>query len=160
MLDQALDAFTQKVADILDAERATLFLLDREHDELWSKTALDAEGRSFTIRIPSDRGIVGSVVSSGRGVNVSDAYADPRFDSSTDQETGFRTRNVFCTPLLDPSGEVFGAAQLLNKRGGVDFDRADEDRFDELMKSMGVILASWASMAPRRETSSLAQSGI
>ncbi|MFP6640195.1 MAG: GAF domain-containing protein, partial [Myxococcota bacterium] len=151
MLDQALDGFTHKVADILGAERASLFLLDRERDELWSKAALDADGRSFTIRIPRDRGIVGSVVSSGQTVHVADAYTDSRFDPSTDQETGFHTRNIFCIPLMDQSGEVFGAAQLLNKRGGAEFQRSDEDRFNELMQSMGVILSSWAAMVARRD---------
>ena len=159
MLEQALEGFTQKVADILDAARASLFLLDRERDELWSKAALDADGRSFTIRIPRDRGIVGSVVSSGRSVNVPDAYADSRFDPSADRETGFRTRNIFCIPLLDQSGEVFGAAELLNKRGGAEFQRSDEDRFCELMQSMAVILASWSTMGAKRHAPDRVQSG-
>ena len=153
MLEQALDAFTHKIAQILDADRATLFLLDRERNELWSKAAKDAEGNSFTIRIPRDRGIVGAAVESGSTIHVPDAYADPRFDQATDRETGYRTRNILCIPLINQDGEVFGAAQLLNKKAGNDFEGSDEGRFGDLMHSMGVILESWRTMTERRHGS-------
>ena len=149
MLEQALDAFTQKIAQILDADRATLFLVDRERNELWSKAARDAEGNTFTIRIPRDRGIVGAAINSGESIRVPDAYDDPRFDSSVDESTGYRTRNIFCIPLRNQAGEVFGAAQLLNKNDGTDFDSADEEQFQGLMQSMGVVLESWWAMGQR-----------
>ena len=106
--------------------------------------------RAETLRIPRDRGIVGAAVNSGEAVNVRDAYEDPRFNRAVDQATGYRTRNIFCIPLRDKNGEVFGAAQLLNKKSGDDFDSDDEDRFEELMKSMGVVLESWWSMSQSR----------
>lgn len=149
MLEQVLDAFTQKIAQILDADRATLFLVDRERNQLWSKAARDAEGNTFTIRIPRDKGIVGAAVNSGESIHVPDAYDDPRFDSSVDENTGYRTRNIFCVPLRNHAGEIFGAAQLLNKNDGTDFDSEDEDRFQELMQSMGVVLESWWAMDHR-----------
>ena len=76
-----------------------------------------------------------------------DAYQDPRFDQTTDRETGYRTRNLLCIPLINQAGEVFGAAQLLNKAADQAFEPSDESRFSELMSSVGVILESWRTMS-------------
>jgi putative ABC transport system ATP-binding protein len=143
MLDQVLDAFTRKIGELLGADRASLFLLDEDRGELWSKVARDAEGDSFEIRIPRDRGIVGAVASSGQSVLVPDAYADARFDQSADRRSGYRTRSILSVPLLDQHKEVFGVAQMLNRLDGQPFDDHDERRFIEFMNSMSVILESW-----------------
>jgi energy-coupling factor transporter ATP-binding protein EcfA2 len=151
MLEQALEAFTYKIGELLGADRASLFLVDAARGELWSKVARDAGGKPFEIRVPLTRGIVGAVVASGRPASVPDAYADPRFDRSADEASGYRTRSILCVPLLDQQGRVFGAAQLLNKAGGAPFDAADERRFAEFMASLGVILESWWRMSHEKE---------
>jgi putative ABC transport system ATP-binding protein len=144
MLEQVLEAFTLKIAELLGADRATLFLLDEERGELWSKVAAGAAG---VIRIPRGSGIAGAVAASGRALNVPDARADLRFDASVDRTSGYVTRSILCVPLLDQRGRVFGVAQMLNKRGDLPFDADDEDRFQEFMASVGVILESWWRMA-------------
>lgn len=150
MLEQMLVAFTRRIGDTLNADRASLFLVDEDHGELWSKVARDASGDIFEIRIPIDKGIAGAVATSGKSLNIPDAYQDPRFERSVDRKSGYRTRSVLCVPLLDSKGSVFGIAQLLNKGGGEPFDAADEERFGEFMASMGFILESWWRMsAPR-----------
>jgi putative ABC transport system ATP-binding protein len=146
MLEQLLEAFSWKIGELLDADRASLFLLDEGRGELWSKVARDAQGEPFEIRIPRSSGIAGAVAATGHTENVSDAYADPRFDRSTDDETGYRTRSMLCLPLLDREDRLFGVAQILNRRDGKPFDRSDEERFGAFMRSIGVILLSWARM--------------
>jgi putative ABC transport system ATP-binding protein len=150
MLEQLLETFSWKVGDLLGADRASLFLLDEERGELWSKVARDARGEPFEIRIPRSAGIAGAVVEQGRTENVPDAYADPRFDRSTDERTGYRTRSILCVPLKDREDRVFGVAQILNRRDGRPFDHSDEERFAAFMRSMGVILLSWARMRSER----------
>ena len=81
--------------------------------------------------------------------SIAEAYADPRFDPSADQSTGYRTRNILCVPLRDSHGRLFGVAQLLNKQGTHPFDSDDERHFQEFMGSMGVILESWWLMSQR-----------
>ena len=61
MLEQVLHAFTLKVGQIVEAERASLFLADVERGELWSKVAQADGGASVEIRIPLDSGIAGHV---------------------------------------------------------------------------------------------------
>lgn len=77
-----------KARHLLDADRCTLFLLDAERGELWSKVA---EG-SKEIRIPSNMGIAGHVVTSGELLNIKDAYLDKRFNPEIDKRTGYRTK--------------------------------------------------------------------
>src|SRR5215470_6733740 len=99
----------------VDAERATIFILDKEKGELWAKIAL---GVSDTIRFDSRLGIAGAVLISGRPMIVEDAYKSPLFYPSIDSTTGFHTRNVLSVPLRNPKQELIGVFQVLNKKDG------------------------------------------
>jgi putative ABC transport system ATP-binding protein len=147
MLEQMLVAFTRRIGDTLDADRASLFLVDETTGELWSKVARDVGGEIFDIRIPLGKGIAGAVVATGKTLNIPDAYSDSRFEPAVDRRSGYRTKNLLCVPIFDSESRVFGVAQLLNKAGGEPFDSADEDRFGEFMASMGLILESWWRMS-------------
>jgi adenylate cyclase len=110
-----------KAREIMDAERSTLFLIDRKTRELWSKVA---EGTQ-EIRFPLGRGIAGYVASTGQTLNIADAYEHPMFNREIDQKTGYRTRTLLCVPLRNPAGEVIGVTQVVNKRVGP-FTAVDE----------------------------------
>jgi putative ABC transport system ATP-binding protein len=145
MLEQSLRVFTRRVGELVDAERASLFLVDRQRGELVLHVAQDlAPGES--VRIPLSSGIAGAAATSGRPVLVADAYQDPRFNRDVDLKTGFRTRSVLCLPLVDRSGAVFAVTQLLNRRDGQPFDAADERRYAEFAASLGVLLESLVEM--------------
>ncbi len=150
MLAQVLAAFSYRIADLIGAERCSLFLVDESRSELWSKVARSEGDAPLEIRIPMGSGIAGAVAASGESVNVPDAYADDRFDRSVDQDTGYRTRNLLCCPILDEHERVFAVAQLLNKKDGAAFAPEDEARFAEFLESLGVILESWWRMSAER----------
>jgi len=145
MLEQALRVFTRRVSELLEAERASLFLVDRRRGELVLRVAQDVE-RGDSVRIPLASGIAGAAATSGKPVRVADAYQDPRFNRDVDLRTGFRTRSVLCLPLHDRSGEVFAVTQLLNRRDGQPFDAADEKRYADFAASLGVLLESLIAM--------------
>ncbi|MGH8703752.1 MAG: GAF domain-containing protein, partial [Burkholderiales bacterium] len=111
-LDALLLKIMEKTSDVLEADRSTLFLLDSEKNELWSKVAQGAALNE--IRFPVGAGIAGFVARSGETVNIPDAYADPRFNRDVDKRTGYRTRTILCAPVRDPQGEIIGVAQVLN----------------------------------------------
>jgi energy-coupling factor transporter ATP-binding protein EcfA2 len=136
MLDRGLFAFTRKLASLLNADRASLFL--REGDELVLKVAENLEDLG-EIRFPVGAGIAGAVAQGGETIRIDDAYADPRFNRSVDQQTGYRTRSILCLPVKNMEGEVFAVAQLLNRKDGQPFDDEDEQRFSTFMHSIGVI---------------------
>jgi putative methionine-R-sulfoxide reductase with GAF domain len=141
LLEQALRAFTHRIGELLDAERASLFLVDRATGELVLRVAQDLPAGG-SIRIPAGTGIAGAAAAAGKPVRVDDAYADPRFNPEVDRRTGFVTRSILCLPLHDRQGRVFAVTQLLNRRDGKPFDEADERRFGEFAASLGVLLES------------------
>jgi HD-GYP domain-containing protein (c-di-GMP phosphodiesterase class II) len=112
-LDLLLSLIIHEAAKVVDADRCTLFVLDRERGELWSKVA---QGAAREIRVQLGRGLAGTVAQTGQVINIQDAYADPRFNREVDATTGYRTRNVLCVPMRDAEGEVTGVLQALNKR--------------------------------------------
>ncbi len=100
---------------LADAERATIYLIDRERKELWSKVALgDNVGE---IRVPIGVGIAGTVAATGETINIPNAYADPRFNPEVDRRTGYKTRNMLTFPMRGQDGQILGVCQILNKRG-------------------------------------------
>ncbi len=152
MLDQAVEAFTFKLSRILGCERASLFLVDTDHRELWLKVAEEEGGKPVEVRMPIGAGIAGHVATTGEGVRVDDPYQDPRFNPQVDRQTGFRTRSILCLPIRNGEGRVFAVAQLLNRRDGKPFDEADQKRFGEFASPIGVILESWWRMQHGRGT--------
>ena len=114
-LDTLMSKIVAKISEVLHAERSSLFLLDPQTNELWSKQAEGTEG--VEIRFPSTAGLAGHVVSTGQVLNVRDAYADPRFNPVFDQVTGFHTRSVLCAPVRNREGTIIGVTQAMNKQG-------------------------------------------
>ncbi|CAC9473526.1 putative cAMP specific phosphodiesterase [Leishmania infantum JPCM5] len=97
---------------LLNADRSSMFLLDKERNELYSKMADSAN----EIRFPCGQGIAGTVAESGVGENIMDAYADSRFNSAVDRQLGYRTQSILCEPIM-LNGEVLAVVQLVNKLG-------------------------------------------
>jgi adenylate cyclase len=143
MLEQILEAFTLKIGQILQAERTTIFMVDQEKQELWSKIAQGDGERSLEIRVPMSKGISGYVATHVMPLNIPDAYADERFDHTYDQKTGYRTRNILCMPVLSKkTNNIVAVVQLLNKLNRMPFSAEDERHFKEFAESLGVILES------------------
>lgn len=115
-LDEILKRVIHHVTRLLGCERATLFLIDRDRRELWSKIAEGPE--TLEIRHPLDVGIAGHTARTGEAVNVADAPSDPRFYPEVDRRTGFTTRNVLAVPLRDKAGTVIGVIEALNQVPG------------------------------------------
>ncbi len=129
--DFLLEILCREAATVLGAERSTIFLLDPERKELWSRVALGLDKKA-EIRFAATRGIAGHVVKTGQVVNVADAYADPRFNREVDEKTGYKTGNVLAVPLRTKDGKILGSFQAVNKRSGA-FTTEDE----ELLQFLG-----------------------
>ena len=145
MLDELLETFTLKIGQILQAERTTIFVVDEDRQELCSKIAQGSGADILEIRLPLDQGIAGYVAVTGKGVNIPDAYADTRFSDATDRQTGYRTRNILCMPVMSGEGKVVAVAQLLNKVGTHPFSTEDEARFARFAPSIGILLETCQS---------------
>jgi len=118
------------------AERGTVFLVDRERNEIWSLVGLGLEQQ--VIRLPADRGIAGWVAREGPAVRLENAYQDPRFEPDIDRRLGFRTNQLLCLPIRNEAGDIIGVLQLLNKAEG--FTDEDEAFLDALSAHVALAL--------------------
>ncbi|MCO4781628.1 MAG: response regulator [Candidatus Cloacimonetes bacterium] len=118
-----LQAFIiSSVTNMLQSDRSSLFIVDAESNELYSKIAQGVGGAE--IRFPIGVGIAGSVAKDKETILIPDAYCDDRFNPSFDKQTGYRTRNILCMAMINIKGQVIGVIQVLNKLEG-DFDESD-----------------------------------
>ena len=136
-LDQLLQRVMAEATRMLGAERSTLFLHDEKTKELFSRTALGP--KIDEIRFPDHAGIAGTVFTTGKTVNIPHAYADLRFNTIFDKQTGFFTRSILCTPLINKHGSIIGVTQALNKSGGP-FTVEDESRLKAFTAQVAIAL--------------------
>lgn len=136
-LDRILQVVISETTALMAADRSSLFLVDREREELWSRVAEGLEIRE--IRMPMNKGIAGCVVALGKTLNIPDAYQDPRFNPEVDWKTGYRTQSILCLPVRNNRKEIIGVLQVLNKKGGV-FTEEDENLLSCLADQVAVAL--------------------
>ena len=123
-LDDLLELILGKVTELLEADRATLYLLDEASKELVSRLVVGQKVRSIRVRV--GHGIAGMVAQTGRPIRLSDAYADERFERQWDALTGYRTTSMLAAPLKNHLGRTIGVIQVLNKVRGAEFTVEDE----------------------------------
>jgi phosphoserine phosphatase RsbU/P len=124
-LRQTLSEAVNRIADFMQAEAASLFLLDEDGKMLECRVCvgpIDIAG----LRIPLGQGVVGRAVAENRSQVVADAISDSRVDRSTDSDTGFVTRSLLCAPLATAKGPI-GALEVVNKRSGGAFSAGDAE---------------------------------
>jgi putative ABC transport system ATP-binding protein len=155
ILEQVLEAFTAKLAQVVGAERATLYLVDEERREIWARvTGTEAEGTvESRVAIEPRRAPCGCAhcaahaAATGESINITDPDRDPLFDAIAEREQGVRTENLLCVPVSDAHGHVFAVLELANKTSGGPFTEGDERRVRELTASLGVLLEAWWKMS-------------
>ena len=114
-VDELLSLIIDTTTAVLDADRATLYLLNDDGDKLVSRVKIGDELTEITVDV--GQGIAGYVAKSGRTLRVKDAYDDKRFDRTWDDKSGYRTRSMLAVPLKNHRGVTTGVLQVLNKLG-------------------------------------------
>ncbi len=115
-LDQLLELILQKINDAVEADRATLYLLDERKGELVSRIVQGDEVRA--IRLKVGQGIAGHVAHTSKALLVNDPYQDARFNPEWDMTSGYRTRSILAVPMKNHLGRTIGVIQVLNKKSG------------------------------------------
>ena len=123
-LEKLLAMIMKAAVQILDAEAGSLLLVDENTNELEFRVMSGGAEELVGTRLPPGVGLVGSVAKTGKPAIVDDAANDPRWDSSTDENTGFVTSTIVAVPL-QLRDRVIGVLELLNKRDGTIFDQDD-----------------------------------
>ncbi len=125
-----------KVSDAMEAERASLYVIDWDARELWTKVA---EGVK-QIRLPMGQGISGKVAETGEFINIEDAWDLPYFSREFDEKNNFRTKAVICMPITNRVGERIGVLQVINKKEKDRFYVDDEILLKGLCSQVGIAL--------------------
>ncbi|OGI00424.1 MAG: hypothetical protein A2Y25_11760 [Candidatus Melainabacteria bacterium GWF2_37_15] len=137
-LDKLLTIIAKETQSALSADRCTVFLYDKETNELWSKIALGMGSQE--IRFPANMGLAGHVAMTGETINIRDAYNDDRFNKEIDKKTGYKTSTILCMPMRNLNHEITGVFQVLNKFGNDYFSAEDEDLLIAIGSSTGIAL--------------------
>jgi Nif-specific regulatory protein len=139
--EQLLIDMARTSTQLLEAQRATIFLWDKANRQLIGKPALGVAGGE--IRVPENAGVVGQVIASGEPLRV-DADVAPeqaQIHRDIDRKLGFQTRSLLCVPLFDADRRVIGAFELINKSTG-SFSDDDQEALVELAASAAVAISN------------------
>lgn len=131
-LEDTLTRVMDQAKELMQADRSTLWLIDQEKNQLWTKIPIN--GVPQEIRIPRTAGFAGMVAESGEPLMIPfDVYNDPRAVTSkeTDKKTGYRTSSMLCMPVFNADGKLIGVTQLINKKKQGEFPPYDHSKWPE-----------------------------
>lgn len=124
-----LESIIEKCMELMNAESASLMLLDNKKSELEFRVALGPKGKEVKpLRLPIGKGIAGWVAREGKPLLIPNAYEDERFDSSFDARSGYVTKSIICVPL-SYQNKILGVVQALNRKDGKPFSKDDLKSF-------------------------------
>ena len=124
---------------LLDADRASIFVWDKENHQVVARPALGMPGGE--LRLADNFGVVGDVLATGNASIVNDVRKDSRFGASVDTKSGYQTRSLICIPLVDQAGQRIGAFEVINKKNG-QFTEDDRATLELLGAQVAVTLAN------------------
>lgn len=145
-----IESMLEEVVRILNAQRASVFLINPETNELEAVAALgvNKDQLKFDYRL----GIAGSVFTTGVALNIDTIMDSSRFNEKFDQKFGFETKSIICHPIHNREDKIIGVIEVLNKR--------NEDRFtiedEKTMKVLSLIFSSvFYNFTPMSERSQI-----
>ncbi len=123
-IDDVLRNIVDVSVSLCEADRGTLYLVDKSRNELWSKVLQGDEPRKITLKMGN--GFAGWAAEQKELVNIKDASSDERFNDEFDKSSGYKTVSVLCFPIKNKNDSVVGVIQLLNSKKGA-FTKLDEN---------------------------------
>ena len=113
-----MEAIVQAAAGVFGAAAASIAVTDRTTGELVFQAAWGAGAREIVgVRLPSGKGVAGSVAATGEGVAVRECRSDPRFAAQIAAGTGYVPHTMLVAPL-ERDGETIGTISVLDRRDG------------------------------------------
>jgi len=123
-----------KTTKLMEAERSSLYIIDWERSEIWTKVAEDVD----EIRLPLGKGISGRVAETGETINVEEASKLPFFRPEFDIQNNFHTSSVLCMPVHNRKKERIGVLQVINKKNSHGFNQNDEMILKAIASHVGI----------------------
>ena len=124
-LDVLLKTIVETAADTLGAEAGSILPFDDDGKLRFHTASGQAATAVKPMYVEPGQGVAGWSAETGRPALVNDVRNDPRFESSFDRETGFRTESILCIPLTF-EGRIIGVLEVLNKKDDGRFENEDQ----------------------------------
>lgn len=126
----------EEVVRLMNAERATVYLINPDNNELEAVCALgvDKETLKFDYRL----GVAGSVFTTGAALNIDVNKDKSRFNEEFDKKFQYKTKSIICYPIHNREDKTVGVIQVLNKRNQDRFSVEDE----KTMKVSALVFSS------------------
>ncbi len=132
-----IDSMMEEVVRLLNAQRATIFLINPDTNELEAISAVGVEKEN--LKFDYRKGIAGSVFTTGVALNIDVTQDKSRFNDEFDRKFGYQTKSIICYPIHNRHDKIIGVIEVLNKR--------NQDRFTiEDEKSMKVLTLVFSSV--------------
>jgi len=145
-LDEILLYLKDEIIALFDAERITVYGVDTEKREIFSKVKEGDEVKEIRVGLVKTS-IAGHTAVSGKTFNIANVYdsgelkkLDPEltFDAQWDELTGFKTRQLLSGPILYNGKYLKGVLEVINKVGAEGFSQEDEKYMGEICNVLGL----------------------
>jgi Nif-specific regulatory protein len=155
-LDKLLQLIIASATGVVQAEAASLLLLDPKTNSLYFKVATGAKGEAVKdFKVKVGQGIAGHVAQTGMPLLIADAGKDNRWMREISDSIDYETRSMACVPLTI-ADKTIGVVQVINKRDDTQFSQADMDVLEEFSSLAALAIASARSLEKvRRENMNL-----
>lgn len=145
-----LDNMLEEVVRIMNAQRASIFLINPDTNELEAVAALGVE--KDTLKFDYRLGIAGSVFTTGVALNIDVQNDSSRFNEVFDQVLQFQTKSIICHPIHNREDKIIGVIEVINKRNQDRFTIEDE----KTMKVLALVFTSvFHGFTPISETTQI-----
>jgi len=160
-----LNSILQKSREITCADAGSLYLVEGDEEtgknlrfKITQNDSIPVHYEEFIMPITKGS-ISGYVASTGKPLNIPDAYALPpgaeyHFNRQIDERTGYRSISILAAPMTNHKGEVTGIIQLINRKTDPSviltkdnshewvraFDQIDEEIMNSLASQAAVAL--------------------
>ena len=125
-INEIMQSLLAQMNDFLNAEAISIALVDKQTNELVYQVAEGIGAEEIVgLRLPSNRGLSGWVMTNSEPALVADTSLDPRFHHLGDERTGYETTAMICAPMIF-KGDVLGTIQAINPSEGT-FTEEDLD---------------------------------
>jgi Nif-specific regulatory protein len=130
-LDRLLELIIESASQVVEAEAASLMLVEAKTKTLYFQVATGAKKDEVkNYRVKMGQGIAGQVAQSGEPLLIADVANDPRWYKEISQSIGFETRSIACVPLKIDSNTI-GVVQIIDKKDGSALEASDMDLLNE-----------------------------
>ncbi|HOD40722.1 MAG TPA: GAF domain-containing protein [Candidatus Wallbacteria bacterium] len=126
-LEDSLEQILKQLIDIVNADAASLFLLDEKREFFYCPVAVGPTAREIVkVKVPYGEGLVSKVEQLKNPLLINDMSLEKNHFKEVDEALNYKTTTMICVPLFVKE-KFLGAFQLINKKDGRSFSMEDSD---------------------------------